>query len=222
MSEQVGVIFDMDGVIMDNNLYHKKAWHAFCEIHKIHITEEEFHNHIFGRIAKDTIDYIFKKPHSKEEVNAYVDEKELFYRNIYKNEIKLTAGLYPFLEELKRKNVPIGLATSAPTENLEFVFRHLPIEDFFSSVLDASDIKKGKPDPEIYIRAIRDLDVDPHRCVIFEDSLSGIQSALGAGACVVGVATTHKPEEFKGVQFVIPDFGQMDYDKVMYIIHKHK
>ncbi len=218
MKRNIGVIFDMDGVIMDNNKYHEKAWKLFCEHHSIELSDEEFHSHVFGRIAKDTLDFIFKKNHSKEEIDTYVEEKELTYRKNYVSKIKMLTGLDYFLEELKRFNVPMGLASSAPPENIEFAFKYLRIRDYFKFILCASDIINGKPDPEIYIKAIKKLNLNPGECIVFEDSLSGIKAALDAEAQVIGVSTTHKAKEMKDVRLVIDDFTQIDYQKLLSII----
>lgn len=218
MKRNIGVIFDMDGVIMDNNKYHEKAWKLFCEHHRIELSDEELHSYVFGRIAKDTLDFIFKKNHSKEEIDTYVEEKEQTYRKDYVTNIKMLNGLDHFLEELKRFNVPMAVATSAPPENIEFVFKYLKIRDYFKFILCASDITKGKPDPEIYIKAIKELNLYPGDCVVFEDSLSGIKAALDAETQVIGVTTTHEAKEMKDVRLVIDDFTQIDYPKLLSII----
>ena len=220
MMADIGVIFDMDGVIMDNNPFHEKAWRTFCEIHKVPLTNDELHRYVFGRIAKDTIDYIFKKDHLQEEVDKYVNEKEEVYRKMYKNKIELVPGLQDFLDDLKENGVPIAIATSAPRDNVEFVFKHLPIRTYFKFILDASDIKNGKPDPEIYLKSISKLGLEPGQCIVFEDSLSGVQSAFDTGAHVIAVSTTHKPEEFKNVDGIINNFKNINYKKLLSLSQK--
>jgi len=222
MIAEIGVIFDMDGVIMDNNSYHKKAWKTFCDIHKVPLTDDELHKFVFGRIAKDTVDYIFKKDHSQVEVDNYVNEKEEVYREMYKGNIAMVAGLRAFLEDLKENGVPVAIATSAPRDNVEFVFKYLPIRDYFEFVLDAADIENGKPDPEIYIRSISKLGLDPKQCVVFEDSLSGVQAAVDSGTHVVAISTTHKPEEFNNVSKIIKNFQNMNYEKLISLITEKK
>lgn len=222
MKADIGVIFDMDGVIMDNNPYHEKAWKIFCEIYNVPLSDEELHKYVFGRIAKDTIDYIFKKDHSQEEVDRYVDEKEGLYRKMYIDNIRLVDGLKDFLEELKDNKIPSAIATSAPPGNVEFVFINLPIRNYFKFVLDASDIKNGKPDPEIYNKSILKLGMKPEQCVVFEDSLSGVQAANDAGAFVIALSTTHQPEEFHNVGGIIKNFRDIDYKKLKSLINKEK
>ena len=214
MKAGLGVIFDMDGVIMDNNPYHEKAWKTFCRIHQVHLTDEELQKYVFGRIAKDTIDFIFKKKHSQEDVDRYVNEKEEVYRAMYTDKIKLLDGLKEFLEELKDKKVPAAVATSAPRDNVEFVFKYLPLRNYFEFVLDASHIKNGKPNPEIYLKSISKLGLEPNQCIVFEDSLSGVQAALDSGAHVIAVSTTHRPEEFHNVSGIIKDFRNINYEKL--------
>ena len=130
-------------------------------------------------------------------------------------------GLYSFLQELKKLNVPVALATSAPPGNVEFAFDLLPVRNFFDFILDATHVVKGKPDPEMYTKAIRLLGIQPQRCIVFEDSFSGVQSALSAGAKVIGVATTHNPEEFEGVSMVIENFRHINFETLLSLLDKY-
>ncbi len=218
MSHNLGVIFDMDGVIMDNNAFHETAWRKFCEKYTIDLTDGELHEFVFGRVAKDTLEFIFKKDLTSEEVDRFVEEKELIYRAIYQPRIKPLEGLLEFLDDLRRHHVPMAMATSAPPGNVAFAFSFLPLEEYFQHQLNASHIKKGKPDPEIYIRAIKYLGISPGNCIVFEDSLSGIKAAISAGAQVIGVSTTHKASEMNGVARVIKDFTGFTYQDLLYII----
>jgi beta-phosphoglucomutase family hydrolase len=206
-----GVIFDMDGVIMDSNTYHEKAWAEFCRLYHIELDEEEFHNHVYGRIARDTLEYIFKKDLTREEIDHLVQKKENIYREIYTPQIRPLEGLMDFLNELRNKGVRMALATSAPPDNVTFTFRHIPIRSYFGVVLDGDSVKQGKPDPEIYIQAIYNLKLSPGQCFIFEDSLAGIQAGIAAGARVIGVTTTHRADEMSGVIKAISNFKEISY-----------
>jgi HAD superfamily hydrolase (TIGR01509 family) len=215
-----GVIFDMDGVITDNNHYHQLAWAEFCHNYDIHLTEEEIHQHIFGRVARDTLEYVFKKELSADEINFYVSQKEEIYREIYKPHIKPVNGLLELLHSLKSNGFRLALATSAPPGNVEFTFSHIPARSFFELILDAESIQKGKPDPEIYLKVIGMLELTPSECIIFEDSIPGIKAALAAGALVIGLATTHKAEALKGVARTIRDFTEIQPDDLNTIRNK--
>ena len=199
----------MDGVITDNNAYHEKAWEDFCRSYQVTLTPDEVRHYIFGRVARDTLEYVFKKTLSRAEINAYVEEKEKIYREIYQNFIKPLDGLLSFLGDLRNHRIRLAMATSAPPGNVEFTFSHIPVREYFDVVLDGDSIEKGKPHPDIYLKAISLLRLMPDQCVIFEDSIPGIKAALASGAHVIGVATTHKREELKGVNKIIKDFSEI-------------
>lgn len=209
-----GIIFDMDGVITDNNQYHEQAWTEFCSNYGISLTEEEIHQYIFGRVARDTLEYIFKRELSPDELSTYLDQKERIYRKLYEPHIKPVKGLMGLMASLKRQEYKLALATSAPPGNVDFMFHHIAIQQFFDIVLDGDSIKKGKPDPEIYLKAVDWLGLTPTECIIFEDSMPGIKAAIAAGATVIGLATTHQAALLKGVDMVIKDFTEFNAERI--------
>ena len=101
------VIFDLDGTLLDNNLYHLKSWIEYLKNQGRNISEEEFNTNINGRTNKDVIEYIYGKKMNGEKILKYSLEKEAVYRKIYKPYIKPVEGLINFLEVLKEKNIPI-------------------------------------------------------------------------------------------------------------------
>ncbi len=203
------VIFDMDGVIIDSNPFHKISLRQFCEKYGFHLSDEELINKIYGRTNKEWIANLFGAL-SPEELSIYGEEKESLFRQVFKNDIKALSGLPEFLKVLKQKNIPIAIGTSAPRSNVDFVLAYTGLGEYFSAILDESDVVHGKPNPEIYLKVAAKLGFDPNRCVVFEDSLSGVESARRAGTKVVGVATTHSFEELAHTDFVIKDFAELD------------
>lgn len=199
------VIFDMDGVIIDSNPYHKISLRQFCEKYGFHLSDEELINKIYGRTNKEWIANLFGKL-SKAELSQYGEEKESLFREVFKNDIRALEGLPEFLENLKQNNIPIAIGTSAPRSNVDFVLAHTKLGEYFSVILDEADVEHGKPNPEIYLKVAARLGYEPSRCIVFEDSLSGVESARRAGAKVVGVATTHSVEELSHTDFIIRDF----------------
>ncbi len=220
MPKKFAVIFDMDGVVIDNNPFHKLAWRSFSENYGVKLSEEEISEHIFGRVSRDTLEYIFRRTLIDKEIDQYVEEKEKIYRQAYRDHIKPVRGLLPLLTDLQKNMVPMALATSAPSDNVEFIFSHLPLSTYFRFTLDASDITNGKPDPEIYLKTIKRLGIPAERCLVFEDSIAGVKAALRAGARVIGITTTHSGEELGGVLDAISDFSHMNYKKILSLINK--
>ena len=200
------VIFDLDGTLIDNNSYHRKTWEKYLEKLGKQISEEEFNANMNGRTNADAIKYIFGKEMDEEEATKYTLEKEALYRKIYQPFIKPVTGLIDFLEILKSKNIPMAIATSGIQPNIDFMFENILIKKYFKAVVNSSHIKKGKPDPEIYLKVASLLDVPPQNCLVFEDAVVGIKSAKAAGMKVVAIATTQPKEELSEADLIIDDY----------------
>ena len=204
------VIFDMDGVLIDSNPYHKKALIQFCQSHGYNLTEEELRARIYGRTNKDWITNLFNGKVTQEELERYADEKEALFRQLYDGFVKPVAGLVPFLELLESHDITKAIATSAPRANVDFTLQQTDMENFFTTILDDSYVEHGKPDPEIYLKTASAIHYDPENCVVIEDSLSGVMSAKRAGAKVIGITTTHSKGELNNTDLVIDDFTSLN------------
>lgn len=200
------VIFDLDGTLLDNNPYHLKSWIEYLKNQRRHISEEEFNTNINGRTNKDVIEYIYGRKMNNEEILKFSLEKEAVYRKIYRPFIKPVAGLVKFLEILKEKNIPMAIATSGIQPNIDFMFEHVPIKKYFKTVVNSSHIIKGKPDPEIYLKASSLLGVSPENCLVFEDAVVGIKSAKAAGMKVIAVSTTQSIDDLAIADMIVEDF----------------
>lgn len=199
----------MDGVIVDSNPFHKIALKQFCNKYGQNLTEEELREKIYGRRNQDWLVQVFG-PLNPEKLKAYADEKERLFREVYEKDIQPVEGLPSFLEQLKRLGLPRAIATSAPGSNVDFTLEKTGLGDFFDTILDDSFVERGKPDPQIYLRAAAALNFKPADCIVFEDSLAGVQAAKSAGCKVVGITTTHSREELKDTDVIIDDFAGID------------
>jgi len=219
MNETFAVIFDMDGVLIDSNPYHKISLNMFAEKYGHYLSDEELRVKIYGRPNKDWIPRLFDKHLNDAELFSYGEEKEAIFRGIFKEEIKPVDGLLSFLNNLNSAKIDMAIATSAPRSNVDFMFNHIDIQSHFEVVLDESHVTRGKPDPEVYLKTADLLGYSPDRCVVFEDSLSGVEAALRAGCKVVGVTTTHSDGEFEDVELTINDFTDSRLLKLEKLFH---
>ena len=208
------VIFDMDGVLIDSNPYHKIALQQFCAKYGFNLSEEELRNRIYGRTNKEWISNLFGEKLRAEDLLAYAFEKEELYRQLYKDAIKPVKGLIPFLQELKTAGIKMAIGTSAPRGNVDFTLNAIGGESFFDSILDESHVEKGKPNPEIYLKCAKALDYPPEQCIVFEDSISGLAAARSSGAKVVGISTTHSANEMKDADLIIDDFSEISTESL--------
>jgi len=209
-----GVIFDMDGVIVDSNPMHAIALRRFCERHGHILTDEELKTRVYGRANKDWLPEIFGDLLTPEQYKLLADEKEALFRELYSPIIQPLPGLIKFLDQLHSNQIPMALASSAPPQNVQFTLEKTGTKKYFPIILDETSIRQGKPDPEIYLKTADQLALPPDRCVVFEDSLSGIEAARRAGCRVVGVATTHPRSELVGTDMVIDSFEGLDWHVV--------
>ena len=216
---QYAVIFDMDGVIVDSNPAHKIALKAFCKKHGYDLTDHEMVEKVYGRTNKDWIANLFGNQLTWEEQRAFAAEKEQLFREIYAREIHPVKGLISFLEDLKENHIPRAIATSAPRENVDFTVEKTGIAPYFQIILDESHVSFGKPNPEIYLKTAAAIDFPPTRCIVFEDSLSGVEAAKRAGCIVVAMSTTHNKNEFSGVDLIIPDFTEIHLDQLSNLVY---
>jgi HAD superfamily hydrolase (TIGR01509 family) len=205
MQSKFGVIFDMDGVMVDSNPMHKIALAEFCGRYGLSLSEEELVHKVYGRTNQNWISNVFG-PLPPAQIQAYAQEKERIFRELYQNEIKALDGLLEFLNWLKSEQIPCAIGTSAPPENVSFVLEHTQTQAFFATIIDDSQIERSKPDPQVYLKASAALGFEPGRCIVFEDSLSGVQAGLAAGCKVIGISTTHSPEDLAACHAVLPDF----------------
>lgn len=203
-----GAIFDMDGVVVDNHRFHLKAWMAFSEKYKFKLNEEIYRDTFNGKTNADLFSMIFGKI-SSQQMEAYAQEKEGLYQKLYASEMRAHKGLLDFLDFLKKQRIKIALGTSAPTQNVDFTLDGLKLRHYFEVIVDGTQVDKGKPDPQVYQLCAMKLGLDPKDCVVFEDSLAGLESGDRAGCKIVGVATSHVAFELKvKTDLIIHDFTE--------------
>ncbi|MDJ1506211.1 HAD family phosphatase [Xanthocytophaga agilis] len=195
-------IFDMDGTLIHNMEYHQLAFFEFLKRHTISITEAEYEQKNKGTIT-EIIPRFFGDHLSHEQITELGEEKETLYREMYRPHLKPIEGLIEFLEEAKNKGIRIALATMGDQKNVQFTLAGLRIQHYFDAIVSGEEVKQGKPHPEVFQSAAAKLSVSPDHCLAFEDSVSGITAALAANMQVVGIATTHTPEELRAL-FQLP------------------
>lgn len=213
-------LFDMDGVLIDNADFHLNAWLQFAQHHGLSLTRDQYMDHINGHVSADSLAYVLQRPVTSAEVLVLTEEKEAIYRELYRPHLQPTPGLILFLDALKAAGVRMAVGTSAPESNVGFTLDGLALRPYFDTIVDASMIQKGKPDPEIYLTAAQRVGVDPARCVVFEDAFAGIEAGLRAGMHVIALATTHTRAELadRGASLIIDDFTQLTVVQVQNLI----
>ncbi len=203
-----GIIFDMDGTMVDNMMVHHRAWQKKLSDLGLDMDLEEVRQKVHG-INVEILEKLFGDRFNLEERRRISREKEIEYQRIFKPDLKLIAGLPAFLQKLKDQNIPLAIGSAAPPENVDFVLDNLNIRSDFKFIMHSEDVTLGKPNPEIYLKLSAKLGLAPEDCVVFEDTPAGAGAAMNAGCPMIIVTTTHEPEEFakfKGIQKFIGNY----------------
>ena len=208
-----GFIFDMDGVIIDNHIYHYQAWFQLCEQIGHPITEDYYRDHFNGKKSEDILRMLDPNL-TEDDVQKLMNQKEELYRKNYGPFQKSARGLINFIQGLKANNYKLAIGTSAPVENVLFTIDGLKLRHYFDVMIDGSMVSLGKPNPEVYQKCIEGLNLRPEECVVFEDAPSGLVAAKSAGAHRIGVVTSHKKEELVQAERFIDDFEGLDAETI--------
>ena len=215
-----GIIFDFNGTMFFDSRENEAAWQEFIlDLRGESISDQDFQNHIHGRSNESALEYLLQRSITPEELGRYTKQKETLYRTLClknKERLHLVDGLPELLDQLVEMNIPIAIATSAEKSNLDFYLHHFNLLHWFN--LDKIIYNDGtfpcKPDPTIYLKATKALNLSPPDCIVIEDSPSGIKAAKAADiGKIIRIAS---PEDFAFLQnlsevdSVITDFKNFD------------
>lgn len=201
------VLFDMDGVIIDNTPLHQLVWREFAHSHGLNPSEADIQA-TNGRRAIDVVLSLFGSIADTQVLQLAAARGALYRQYLASTDIQPVSGVKSFLEKLGALGVPRILATSARLDNVTLVLSRLELSRYFEDIVSASDVCNGKPHPEVYLTAAKRAAVNPQDCLVIEDSLPGIQAAKAADAFCLGMTTSQSEESLKqvGADWVAPDF----------------
>ena len=185
-----GLLFDMDGTLVDNLAYHFKAFEEYAKQKGFELLEPLSLKHngmhsdeIFNAIVGEKI----VAEYGARRLNQ---EKEEFYREMYRPHIKPIVGLIELLGKAKQAGLKCAIGSAGCRENVEFVIDELGIREFIDGSISGSEVSHGKPHPEIFTKAHEILGLKAEECVVFEDAVNGIISGVAAGCKCVAITTT--------------------------------
>lgn len=200
----LGLLFDMDGVLVHSMPLHTLAWEQYLDSLGIQVDGLEQRMH--GKRNSELVNDLIGDTLTEEVVFAHGAEKERVFRELMLergiDEYRIP-GLPEFLE--RHKNLPMAIGSNAEPANIDFTLDQFGLRPYFKVAVNGHMVDRPKPFPDIYLKAAELLGLTPHECIVFEDSPPGAQAGLAAGMRVVGVETT--PTTFEGVSLCIKDFS---------------
>jgi len=202
------VIFDMDGVLVDSNAHHRGAWLALLDELGVAPAQPEYWRLTIGRPSTEAVPLLLGRVGDVAEAHRLADRKLEHYRRLSRSGLPAVRGVSAFIDELATQRVPCAVATSATRMDTDQVLGRIGLLERFAAVITAEDVRRGKPDPEVYLRAAGAIGIEPRDCLVFEDAIVGVQAARRAGMRVIGVTTAHNETELRaaGVERVVEDF----------------
>jgi len=206
-----GAIFDFNGTLFWDTAFHDRAFDIFLEKHGVKLTDAEKRVKIHGQANPDIMRGIFGSQLSEQDTYDYAQDKELIYRQLCVNDLKLAPGAEDLFDFLKAKGIPFTIATSAGIENVSFYYENMHLDSWFSmdKIVYDQGIFRGKPHPDVFLAAAGKLELNPQDTVIFEDSVPGIMAAQRAGAGKIYIVNSYGENYSRFAHAVITDFAQV-------------
>jgi HAD superfamily hydrolase (TIGR01509 family) len=209
MSKNIkAIIFDLDGVIINSNPAIVSFWHEWAQNEHITLSEAQVMQWVYGRKVTATIEGLFS--HLSDTRKKDIEEAGyLFDSNMRPDGV---IGVQEFIKTLSSMNFPIGVVTSSHHNRMHQMLAHIDLANEFKHFITAHDVVNGKPDPEPYLKMAEKLHIHPSACLVFEDAISGIQSAVAAGMKVIGIGDLQNADTLiaAGANEVITNFHAID------------
>jgi len=212
-SPAFGVIFDMDGVLVDSAAPHLRSWELLARENGGNVTREQFAG-TFGCQNRDIIPLLFG-PVSETRMRTLGDRKEQIYRELIRDHPPIVDGAVSLIRGLHGAGAGLAVGSSGPRENIELIVDTMGIADCVSAVVSADDVTRGKPDPQVFTLAADRLGVPPRRCVVIEDAPVGVQAARAAGMHSVAVLIYHPPSALQGADRLVSCLADLTVEDVV-------
>ena len=211
-----GIIFDLDGTIVDSLPYHYKACKIFFKENKVENFSERLKDYKGGGTL-DLLTAVYGDKYSRKELKIMTDDKEIIFREIYKNNVVPIMGFMDMFELIKSKKILVGIASNAIRKNVKMILSELKIYEKFDSIICGDEVKRGKPDPEMFDETIDRFNLKKEECLIFEDSVEGVSAAVNSRVDVVGItsSTSGKILIDKGCITTIDNY--LNFDMSIYV-----
>lgn len=204
-----GVLFDMDGVLLDSEEFITRAGMMMFREKGFAVNESDFkpftgmgENRFLGGVAEK---YGIPFDLEKDKARAYA-----IYEQITRGKLKPLNGVHEFIARCRKKNLKLAVATSADEVKMRINLRETGLqESLFDALVNGLEVFHKKPHPEIYLLASKRLDLDPSECLVVEDAISGMKAALAAGCKCLALTTSFKAEEFDQADWVVKNLSEV-------------
>ncbi|HEY4233926.1 MAG TPA: HAD family phosphatase [Lacipirellulaceae bacterium] len=215
--QQLAVIFDVDGVLVDSYAAHFQSWRRLYGELGVEYSEAAFAAD-FGRTSRD----ILRRTLSDDLTDARVREldagKEAYYRDIIRESFPAMDGAAELIDALADDGFLLAIGSSGPPENVRLVLDKLPSGQRIAAVVTGADVTRGKPDPQVFQMAAERLGVPPARCAVVEDAIHGIEAARRAGMAAIALVGTSERAKFSAADLIVDSLRELSPARIRALI----
>jgi beta-phosphoglucomutase len=205
---KLGVIFDMDGVLVDSYQAHFVSWLRLYDELGVPYSEVDFAAD-FGRTSRDILRRRFGEDFSLDEMRKLDDRKEALFREVLQDSFPTMDGAVELIDSLSAGGFLMAVGSSGPPENIALCLEKLSRREKFAVVVTGAEVTRGKPDPQVFELAASRLDVPADSCAVIEDAVHGVEAANSAGMLSIGMTGTVERERLASANIVIDSLREL-------------
>jgi beta-phosphoglucomutase len=209
------VIWDLDGVILDSAEEHRLAWHRMAQDEGLAFTDEQFWAS-FG-MRNDMIFPLLWKEVPNERIAELADRKEAYFREYIRAKAAPLPGAIELLSELRAAGYPQALASSTPLKNIEVISQTLNLDKYLDAFVSGESVPRGKPAPDVFLKAAATLGIEPTHCLVIEDAVAGVQAAHAGGMKCISVAGDRDLPGLREAELSVKDLTQVNLETIRYV-----
>jgi beta-phosphoglucomutase len=218
------VIFDFDGVLVDSEKLHLQAFNNVLARFKIEISTQEYYEKFLGLSDRELLEVINNREKNlaltDRQFKQLLSAKADVFKNLALTQAPVIVGVYEFLKMLRANKIPLAICSGALLPEIEMLLKGANLREYFDVIVSAEQVKKGKPDPEGFILALKLLNeksnslIKAEDCIVIEDSRWGLEAAKKAGMHTVAVTNSYSADQLKPADKVVGNLGELTLNKL--------
>lgn len=213
-----GVIFDMDGTLIETTQADYHAWKKVFEDHQQQLSFDEYFP-LIGMKSEVVVNTRLHL-HGEEAKQALLKKADYFREIVESHGIQTVPFAARLLQKLKEHHLKLALATSSRSQKMKFVLQLTELLQYFDVIVTGDEVTRSKPAPDVFIKAVEKLNLSVEQCVVIEDAASGVKAAKNAGLKCVAITTTHAADQLHEADLVIHSFDELDIDKLAALVKR--